>query len=55
VTPDLAILETAGRFLTKYFDQKDIPQAMEELDKVIVREREFGYRAKLLQESSALT
>jgi hypothetical protein len=49
------ILETAGRFLTKYIDQKDIPQAMEELDTAIVREGEFGYRAKLLQESSALT
>jgi hypothetical protein len=49
------ILETAGRFLTKYIDQRDIPQAMEELDTAIVRKGEFGYRAKLLQESSALT
>jgi hypothetical protein len=49
------ILETAGRFLTEYIDQKDVPQDMEELDRVIVREGGFGCRAKLLQECSALT
>jgi hypothetical protein len=56
VTPDPDnILEAAERFLTKYVDQKDIPQAVEELDRVMVREGEFGCGAKLLQESSALT
>jgi hypothetical protein len=50
------ILETAGRFLAKYIDQKkDIPQATEELERVIVREGGFGCRAKFLQESTALT